>query len=299
MPSKKIAIESTILIIVSKQDEAGLNMKNRLFEIIKFELFKEFKAPITWPVGDYQYFISELCSLLVIPENQIKTDYFQGTVKSRLIIYASKHSSGAGQKSLLVHTTGIWGKESGHGGNDNEIAFAPSLALTYGYNKIKELKQKRNLDEFWIGAEVTHHGPSALDIPLMYIETGGTEIEWNDVEACNLIADVIYEIIKIYHIPDTEFDLLETKPAMIGIGGGHYAPSFIKKLDKEEYMLGHIIPKYAHEDLTDEMIKMAWEKTIAKKKIFLIDKKGTKSNFRHHFIEVIERLGYLWKYTRD
>lgn len=297
MLSKITIIESKVLIIVSKQDIAGLNMKSRLIENIKFDLIKEFKQPETWPVGDYHYYVSDLCSLLIIPENQIKTDYFQGTIKSRLIIYASKHSSGAGQKSLLVHTTGIWGKESGHGGNDHEIALAPSLALTYGYNKIKELKSQRNLEEFWIGVEVTHHGPSALDIPLMYIETGGTEVEWNDIDACNLIADVIHEIIKLYNIPDTEFNSIETNPAMIGIGGGHYAPSFIKKLDKEEYMLGHIIPKYAHEDLTDEMIKMAWERTIAKEKIFLIDKKGTKSHFRHHFIEVIEKLGYPWKYS--
>ena len=84
---------------------------------------------------------------------------------------------------------------------------------------------------------------------------------------------------------------------MIGIGGGHYAPSFIKKLDNEEYMLGHIIPKYAHENLPDEMIIMAWERTIANEKIFLIDKKGTRSKFRHHIIELIENNGYPWKYS--
>ncbi|OLS27167.1 MAG: D-tyrosyl-tRNA(Tyr) deacylase [Candidatus Heimdallarchaeota archaeon LC_2] len=297
MSSKNYLIESQVLIIVSKQDLAGLNMKDHLLEIINFDLNKDFKIHNTWPPGDYEYYISEFCSLLLIPENQIKTDYFQGTINARLVIFASKHSSAAGQKSLLVHTTGIWGKESGHGGHDHEIALAPSFTLTYAYNKIKELVQHKDLSEFWIGAEVTHHGPSALNIPLMYIETGGTEVEWNNIEACSLIADVILEIVKLYNLPDKEFDLLETNPAMIGIGGGHYAPSFIKKLEKDEYMLGHIIPKYAHEDMPEEMIKIAWERTIAKEKIFLIDKKGTKSYFRHQFIKIIEELGFPWNYT--
>jgi D-aminoacyl-tRNA deacylase len=188
-------------------------------------------------------------------------------------------------------------KESGHGGSDHEIAFAPSLALTYGFDKIKELKEARNMTEFWIGAEVTHHGPSSLDIPLIYIETGGTEEEWNDLGACNLVADSIFDIVKIYNLPNTEREKMETKPAMVGIGGGHYAPSFIKKLNNKEYMLGHIIPKYAHESINRDMLKMAWEKTVAKEKVYLIDKKGTKSNFRHNFIKLIEELGYPWEYT--
>ena len=289
-------IKSKVLIIVSKEDQAGINMQNHLLEIINFELNEDFKPHENWPVGDYEEYKSDLCSLLIIPGNQIKTDYLQGTINARLIIFASKHSSAAGRKSLLVHTTGIWGRESGHGGHDHEIALAPSFALTYGYNKIKELIQYKELAEYWIGAEVSHHGPTALDVPLMYIETGGTEVEWNDTEACGLIADVIFEIVKLYNISENEFEKLETIPAMIGIGGGHYAPSFIKKLEKGEYLLGHIIPKYAHEEMTDDMIKIAWERTIAKEKIFLIDKKGTKSKFRHHCIKLIEDSGYPWTY---
>ncbi|MCE7734790.1 MAG: hypothetical protein GPJ54_07940, partial [Candidatus Heimdallarchaeota archaeon] len=152
--------------------------------------------------------------------------------------------------------------------------------------------------EYWIGAEVTHHGPSSLNVPIMYIETGGTVEEWNDIEACSLIADVIIEIARIYNLTKTELQKLETKPAMIGIGGGHYAPSFIKKLDQEEYLLGHIIPKYAHDELNESMIQQAWEKTIAKEKIFIIDKKGTKGKNRQRFIEIIESLDYPWQYSR-
>ncbi|MHA2029928.1 MAG: D-aminoacyl-tRNA deacylase [Candidatus Kariarchaeaceae archaeon] len=290
-------IKSKVLIVVSNQDVAGLNMKARLITNIEFVEEIEFKVPFEWPKGEYKYFVSRYCSLLEIPNNQIKTDYFQNTIESDLLIYASKHSSAMGKKALLVHTTGIWGEESGHGGNDHEIALAPSLALTVAFDKIKELKEERNLTDFWIGAEVTHHGPSSLNIPIMFIETGGTEDEWNDIDACNIIADVILEIIKIYNLPKDEQKGLETKQAMIGIGGGHYAPSFIKKLSNGEFLMGHIIPKYAHEHINEDMLKLAWERTLAEEKIFLIDKKGTKSNYRHHFIEIIESLGYPWKYT--
>lgn len=289
---------SKVLIVVSELDIAGQNMKNHLFNKLDFNEIKDFRSPTSWPDGNYRVYQSASCSLLQIPNNQIKTDYFKNSIESNLLIYASKHSSAMGKKALLVHTTGIWGNESGHGGNDNEISLAPSLALTYGYHKIKELKEKRDLSEYWIGAEVTHHGPSSLNMPIMYIETGGTEEEWNDIEACNLIADVIIDIARIYNLSKVELQKMETKPAMIGIGGGHYAPSFIKKLDQEEYLLGHIIPKYAHDELTESMIQQAWEKTIAETKVFIIDKKGTKSKNRQRFIEIIENMGYTWQYSR-
>lgn len=297
MSKKDYLQNSKVIIIVSELDIAGLNMQNRLQSQLSFNEIQDFIPPNSWPKGNYRLFQSALCSLLQIPNYQIHTDYLKDTIKADLLIYASKHSSAMGKKALLVHTTGIWGKESGHGGNDHEIAFAPAFALTYGFNKIKELKLKRNLNEFWIGAEVTHHGPSSLKIPIMYIETGGTEEEWSDVNACNLIADVIIEIVQIYNQPKNEIQKMETKPAMIGIGGGHYAPSFIKKLENQEYMLGHIIPKYAQEEITEDLIKQSWDKTISSDKIFVIDKKGIKSKFRHRTIEIIENLGYPWIYT--
>jgi hypothetical protein len=78
-----IIIKSKVLIIVSTEDIAGLNMKARLEQNIEFLEDHKFKPSPNWPEGDYQYFTSKICSLLLIPNNQIKTDYLKNTIEER------------------------------------------------------------------------------------------------------------------------------------------------------------------------------------------------------------------------
>jgi D-aminoacyl-tRNA deacylase len=283
-------LTAPIIIIVSRKDQAGLNMKEFLLKKSNFEEQK-INIPDSWPEGAYEFLVGTKTAILTIPEDQIFTDYFAGYLDTDLLIFASKHSSAAGQKSLLVHTTGVWNKEAGHGGQDHEIAYAPSNLLNFAYNKIKELQEERKLDSFWSGFECTHHGPTSLEVPLMYVETGGTEEEWNDLDACKLIADVIWATVEYSREKN-----LQQKTAFIGIGGNHYCSSFVKKVDQFDYAIGHVIPKYAHQELPIEMIKEAFEKTLASEKIFLIDKKGARSSDRHRFIDYIEENGWNWEY---
>ncbi|MHA2250418.1 MAG: D-aminoacyl-tRNA deacylase [Candidatus Kariarchaeaceae archaeon] len=287
-----IIIKAPVIVVVSRVDQAGMNMRRRLFEHYSFSEI-DFSVPGTWPAGVYELHQANDFSILTIPERQIYSDYLGGYLEANLLIFASKHSSAAGKKSLLVHTTGIWGKEAGHGGKDHELSLMPAYLITRAYELIKELKVKRSLDDYWVGVECTHHGPSSLTIPLLFVETGGTEEEWTDQNACNLIADVIKELLVLCRneIP------VDDKPALIGLGGGHYCPSFIKKLDSGEYLLGHVAPKYSHEYVNEKMMQQAYEKTIAKEKKFLIDKKGSKSIFRKKFIEIIEKNNWSWEFT--
>ncbi len=284
-------IEAPIVIIVSLTDLAGLNMKNHLLNLLEFEKVDFLQLP-EWPAGKYELLQNQKAMILTIPIEPIFADFLKGHIKSNLVIFASKHSSSAAKKSLLVHTTGIWGKESGHGGYDHQLSFAPSLALREAYFKIKKYQEKAGLNDYLTTIEATHHGPSSLDIPVIFLETGGTEKEWGDIAACNLIAEVIKDIIDLY-----QDEVIGDDIAFIGLGGGHYCPSFIKKLEKHSYQIGHVAPKYVHEFVNEELLVQAYEKTIAREKIFLIDKKGSKSIYRRKFIEIIEKNGWTWEYT--
>lgn len=290
-----IIIDSPVIIIVSNTDFAGLNMKRRLLTQHQFTQ-SDFQVPHNWPNGKYEVHSNNYAKILTIANEQIFADYLKEHLKANLVIFASKHSSSAGKKALLVHTTGIWGKEAGHGGNDHELSLAPSYALTESYHRIKQKTENYNLDDYWVGVEVSHHGPSSLKIPVLFMETGGTEVEWRDQNAANVIADVMWEIVELYQHKN-ETDFFGDKPAFIGIGGGHYCPSFIKKLDSDQFMLGHVAPKYSHEFIDETLLKQAFNKTLAKEKIFLIDKKGTKSVYRKKFIEIIEKNRWSWDYT--
>lgn len=268
-------------------------MRSRLISSYKDLLNEKLNIPIDWPEGHYELLMNKSISILTIPEDQIFTDYFAGYLKTDLLIFASKHSSSAGKKALLVHTTGIWNEANDYGGNSYELAFAPVKELTYMFHKIQKLAQERDKNEYWIGIEVTHHGPTSLSYPVLFAETGGTEEEWEDQSACNIIADAIISLI------DSKLKNLikEDKIAFVGFGGGHYAPAFLKKIRQDNYAIGHISPKYSHGKLNEKMIIQAYEKTLAKNKVILIDKKGSRLETRNLIIEIAEKNHWEWKYT--
>jgi len=285
-------ISTRILIIVATTDIAGMNMrpflidKLNLREVIEFELKTEIE-------GKYQLHENSYVKLLTLPHPQIHTDYLRDILVADIIIFASKHSSAAGKKTLLVHTTGLWGKAEDYGGQDYELAVVSSKFLTRGYQLLKQYQIEQQLHEYWVGIEATHHGPTSLKYPVMFIETGGTLVEWSDPAACELVSDVIVTLVQEY----LNGELNDGEPAMIGFGGGHYCPAFIRKLEENEYSVGHIAPKYSHGLLTEAMIQQAWDKTQAYEKLILIDKKGTRSKERKEIIEIVEKLGLPWRYT--
>ena len=49
---------------------------------------------------------------------------------------------------------------------------------------------------FQITIEATHHGPTALNKPSLFIEIGTTEKEWNDVNLCNSVGQIIVDVMK-------------------------------------------------------------------------------------------------------
>ncbi len=284
-------IKSKIIVIVSKLDAAGMNMRNYLINNTNLTS-ENFDIPSHWPDGDYELLVSPMFAILTIPDRQIFTDYFCNCFETELLIYASKHSSAASVKSLTVHITGIFGEASDYGGKSYTLSPCPSAITTFAYSQIKKYHQESNLNEYIVSLEVTHHGPS-LNYPILFIESGGTENEWNDVNACNLLGKVIIDIIEKY---DT---IIDKYPAFIGIGGPHYASTFTRLINRGNIQYGHILPKYAAHLISEQIIREMWNKTLARNKIFIIDKKGIKSTDRKKTIEIIEKNGWPWEYAHN
>ncbi len=290
----KTLIRSPVIIIVSNLDVAGLNMKKSLLDLNNYKK-QSFQSPEDWPTGRYELLVSDKSVILTIPEDQIFSDYLADYLDCELVIFASKHSSSADIKTLTCHTTGIYGPKTTYGGNDNELSLAPSYALIKSHEKMKELvSEDEYYGDYWIGMETTHHGPSALKQPVLFLEVGGTIDQWRDERACFLVAKVIAYIVGIYAEEKVNNGY---KQAMIGIGGTHYTARHNMLMDEGQYMPGHMIPKYNHEHISEEIIVQMYEKTIADDKIFVIDRKGTRSADRKKVIEIIEKHGWNWKFA--
>ena len=290
-----MVLSAPVIILVSEQDIAGINMRTFLRELHEFAEVA-FTPPESWPKGNYtlEYTNDKTICLLSIPEKQIYAEYLEGTVETNLIIFASKHYSQTGKKTLLVHPVGNWGIIDMGSGLEKTVCIAPAYALYRGMHALLKYQKEAQLDHYWVGMEVTHHGPS-INLPVIFMEAGGSEEEWKDLQATRVVAQAILDVAKLYTVPDFKEDL----DTYIGIGGGHYAPSFIKRAQAEILMIGHMVPKYKSENLDEEMIKQAYERTQGQRKYFLLDKKGLKGSERRRLIELMDTLGYGYKLTTD
>lgn len=204
-------------------------------------------------------------------------------LKAELIIVASSHKSEAGVPMLNCHTTGNWTSDNSHGGKPRTLSMAPALYLRTGILEFQRLKSERKeLKGYEIGMEVTHHSPT-IDFPVIFVEVGSTEKQWNDLAACEAAADVICKLI----------ETPEKVPVAIGFGGGHYCPHFNKKLS--EIAFGHLCPKYAADEIDEEMVLRAFNRTAPKPEFALVEWKGLAGAQRKKIIEILDKNNISWK----
>lgn len=141
--------------------------------------------------------------------------------------------------------------------------------LLLNINDLKATGDYKTLFDYEISLEVTHHGPFSKP-SVVFIEVGSSEPQWNDLEACRLIADAVTK---------TQFNNLNQNSnwaSVIGFGGNHYATKFTRYMIESEYAFGHICAKYAIPRLTQELIHQMIAKTSPPPELVLFDKKSMK-----------------------
>ncbi len=244
------------VIICSEQCKAGQNIKEWLIRKHGFAKaeHEKFKA---WEKGE----------LLMIeaPEKLVEVDYLDEYFAADFYIFASKHKSESGKPSFTVHTCGNWGPEAKVGGRQRELAYSAPIPKKVAFQHLA----KTPLEGFELTMECTHHGPTNMKTPLMFIEIGSTEKEWVNERAGEIIADAIMKI--------TGPELQKFRIA-IGAGGTHYCPSFSKLELETDLAFAHIIPNYAVDLLEEETFVQAVEKSGTK--LLVLDWKGLKGSQR-------------------
>jgi D-aminoacyl-tRNA deacylase len=176
--------------------------------------------------------------------------------KPKCIIYASRHRSESGKRSLTVHPIGNFG-DAEFGGQPKTLVPASPHLMTQA---IRVLKNKAKSMDYAVSFEATHHGPY-LQTPAFFIEIGSEEEAWKDESAGRVIAETILETQKVDY------------PVGIGVGGGHYAPRITDVALEREISFGHIVPTYALNYLTQEMADQVVARTNDAEKIYFHKKK--------------------------
>ncbi|MGQ9781309.1 MAG: D-aminoacyl-tRNA deacylase [Nitrososphaeria archaeon] len=251
-----------INFITSSRDPAGLNMANKVIE--KFGLEDTGKT-----FCDKAVFEKGRLRLLYVDVESVFLDQVFLPYDSDLIIMLSRHESEKTVNSLTAHPTGNLLDEAKLGGNPKHVAYTNPWYMSEYYRNLVDIYKDTSGDSIVLSMEVTHHGPTEKNTPLFFVEIGSDETHWRNESLAEKIAEALLATID-----------MEPKKAdaFVGFGGGHYAPAFSHHIREENVALGHIVPKYALADATDEKTLLSlFEKSLIDKPRALVDRKGLTS----------------------
>ncbi len=228
--------------------------------------------------------------------NDLKLD--ESDINPDLLIFASRHRSETARPAFLAHITGNWSNKADFGGNPYELSYASAFLFKAGFLSLKKQYDTLYFNQFpnfSLDIEVTHHGPTSLEKPLIFMELGSSTEEWSIIEAGNLVARAIIETCFKY------IKLKQNKSIQIGIGfgGTHYSHQFKKLISEKNVAVSFICPKYFIQKLNKNIIEQMLNKTLEKIDSFIIDWKGTNSDDKKHLIPILEEFDIPVKKTKD
>lgn len=261
------------LIVSSKEDKASMNILDKLLSYGWEE------------IGDYRnnpVYRKESDIIVTVNEHHIYVDNIDKDVEDIFdvdldhAVFISKHASKAGIHSLTVHPIGNYGEAKFGGIRGRLVPPAPGSmtnALRFLWNKARKTGL---ISEYEVSFEATHHGPY-LETPTYYIEIGSDENCWKDDRAGRVIADTVMSVEKGG----------SDKPNLVGIGGGHYAPTFTDLVRHHEVNMGHMVPGWALNVLNKNNLADAVELSDAD---YVILDDGLKGRKRARVLEILEEL---------
>jgi D-aminoacyl-tRNA deacylase len=267
------------LIIASKKDKAGINITTALSQFRK--------NPLLSGMADEPSF-----DFYLVEEETIFTESLdlEKIEKYDFVIFASKHASEKGGKTLSVHAPGNF-RTAQMGGESGKLCKSSAIFQKQLFEQLNKKANENLLKEYQVTLECTHHGP-LINKPCVYIEIGATDTEWNDRRAAFALAQAIRDTIN-------NFKQNPYNEIAIGIGGPHYCPNFNKLQLESNYAFSHIIPEYAL-PISEEMIKEAIEKTEEEVDLAIIDWKGLAgAEERKRVLECLDKLYIRYKRTSD
>ncbi|MHA1986738.1 MAG: D-aminoacyl-tRNA deacylase [Promethearchaeota archaeon] len=296
------------LIITSKEDNASMNIRDKLmhsssynFEETDFLWYEHpvFKLTNFLPTAEEQSNLGEVDVYLGLTKkpliflNDLKLK--ESKIKPDFLIFASRHTSKTARPAFLVHTTGNWSKEADFGGDPQALSLTSALLHKAGCISFIENDLPIKLSNFSFDVEVTHHGPTRLEIPLIFMELGSSKTEWDITDAGESVATTVINTIYNY----LEIKKKGDQKICVGFGGTHYAPNFRRLIEATNLAISFICPKYYIQELNGEMISEMIRNTTEEVDYFLIDWKGTNSADKKHLIPLLEEFDIPIKKTKD
>jgi D-aminoacyl-tRNA deacylase len=262
------------VLVASDRDLAGMTMINYLLS--NFEFTSEGKKD----AGEsYRSGRNSNVQLYVSSESLLNLENLDDLYPYPVVfIFLSKHKSESRIPALTCHCTGNFAADNSHGGRPREIAIAyPSLQKEY-LKAIIAAHQK--VPHYDIIIEATHHGPTSLRKPVLFIELGSSEKQWVDKNAATVMCDTLLKLL------DNGIDSCDK--VGIALGGTHYPIKFNNLLLESKFGLAAVASKHNLAAIDDGMINQMVEKSIEKVTHIILDSKGLGSQ-KDRIMKMAER----------
>jgi len=268
-------------VLCSREDAASMNIKEHLMGLGTWKEEGAFRGtPVLWsPDGG--------TCMVTFDEPHLYVDGIDRDIERAigrapaLLVFASRHRSAAGKKSLTVHPIGNHG-HADFGGRDGTLVPSAPVEMTACMRFLHARAKALALD-FSVGYEVTHHGP-LVATPTFYIEIGSSSAEWGLGPPAVAIAETVHRVIVERNVPTAG------GPVAIGIGGGHYAPRFTDVALAARVDFGHMIPNYALENYEKGVVARAVAATPSAS-VAYIHRKSMKTALLHEVEKDVEGSG--------
>lgn len=260
------------VIVCSLNDPAGSNIRERLLERFPFEMQDDWFDGSPVYAFDNTFLASSRKDIVFVEGLDQKFNDCN-------YIFISRHRAESGMPSLTAHFTGNFGPPS-FGGNPGEISrYSPAKLKNY----MKELYSLRSTipDSYKITIEATHHGPTDLLRPVLFVELGSSEMQWVDMIAAETIATALIASLK---------SNAEYRKCAIGVGGTHYSEKFNKYILETEIALGPTVPKYALGYLDEDLLNQILSKSDVKVESAIIDRKGL-GEYKTKVLQLLKTIG--------
>lgn len=240
-----------LAVVVSRADSASEHVGEQLLDAADWQEHRDPDRPDA--AGGGTYHRTDGVELRTFDDLHLHVrDAAAAFDDPHLLFFASRHSGETGPL-LTAHATGNVGQAE-FGGADGELARAAPNALA----AVLAAFDDHAPDGYAVGMECTHHGPSAVGCPSLFVELGSGEAEWADPAGAAAVARTILDCRDV--APDREKQL-------VGFGGGHYVPRFERVVRETDWAVGHVAADWSLDDLGDppatDVVRQAFERSAA------------------------------------
>ena len=258
-----------VLIVASQKDAAAQNIARQIIARNKLS-----PADSTGNL-----FLCRDVYLKFVEMDGLYTNNLGVNFKPEAAIFVSRHRSESNEPALTVHWTGNATGRADYGGSPKTLSLTDPPRLRSALLTLDEGRERERLG-YATTLEATHHGPTDLGVPTLFVELGSTEREWNDEKAAAVAAEAAWAAA--------------TKPTAgklaVGFGGGHYCNKQTEAIRNNGYAFSHVFSKYFFQDYDPEIVRVAYKVTKGDCKTAVIDWKGMRGPDRAQLLETLNEM---------